>query len=96
MDMLITRTDVLSAKVEFTDGDEMRDFFTMVDNHMMKKSQDDDLKGLVRKFFSYLDIVETNDDGKEFRPNQISSCRAMDIHNMGILIGKIKEIVDKD
>ena len=53
----------------------------------------DELKELVKEFFRILDIVEETDEGREFRPTYISSCRAIDGAKLNTVLSKMKEIV---
>jgi hypothetical protein len=52
----------------------------------------DELKDCVKLFFEILDIKETSDEGRVFKPNYISSCRVWDTHRMNRLILKMKEL----
>ena len=53
----------------------------------------EELKQLVRDFFSILDIKEESDEGRLFRPNYISSCRAMDGAKLDTILTRMKELV---
>ena len=55
--------------------------------------QDESLESLVLEFFHLLDIVETNDEGRTFRPTTISTCRAMDGERIGELLLTLREKV---
>ena len=55
-------------------------------------SKFDALAQAVRDFLSVLDIVEDSElSGKEFHPNTIRSCRAMDAERMNALLKLMKE-----
>jgi len=54
---------------------------------------DDELKQLVKEFFRILDIVEETDEGREFRPTNIYSSRALDGAKLNTVLSKMKEIV---
>lgn len=58
---------------------------------MTDKEQLEEIKALIRQYFSILDIVEETDDGREFHPNRLGSCRAMDCDRMEKLLIKLKE-----
>lgn len=53
----------------------------------------EDLQDLVRRMFAILDIVETTDEGREFRPTTISSCRCMDAQKLEVILERMKAIV---
>jgi len=55
--------------------------------------ENEELKQLVREFFRIMDIVEESDEGKVFRPNYISSCRALDGAKLSDVLTKMKYIV---
>lgn len=55
--------------------------------------QTDTLKATVRELLYYLDIIEETDDGKPFRPNYISSCRALDAEKLKKVISELRELV---
>jgi hypothetical protein len=50
---------------------------------------------LVGEYLSLLEIVETTDDGREFRPNQLGSCRVMDGYRMNEILNELRQIVDQ-
>lgn len=52
----------------------------------------DTLEGCVKAYFEIMDIVETSDSGREFRPNHIDSCRVWDTHRLGRILPKMKEL----
>lgn len=56
------------------------------------KIEEMDLAGCVKRFFEILDIKETSDNGREFSPNYISSCRALDGAELSKLITKMKRL----
>lgn len=51
------------------------------------------LEQAVRDFFSYMEIVEVSDGGREFRPNTISSCRAMDMVAIDVALTQMRKLV---
>jgi hypothetical protein len=51
-----------------------------------------EMESLVKEFIGILDIIEESDSGRQFRPNQISSCRVMDGIRMGEILAKWKEL----
>jgi hypothetical protein len=51
------------------------------------------LRDLITELFYYLDKREETDGGKEFSPNYISSCRALDGAAMGKLLKQIKALL---
>jgi len=53
----------------------------------------EELKQLVKEFFKILDIKEETDEGRLFRPNFISSCRAMDGAKLDTILTRMKEII---
>lgn len=52
------------------------------------------LETLIKDFFILLDKTEETDDGRVFRPNQISSCRAMDGQKLESLLRLLKATVE--
>lgn len=50
------------------------------------------LEDCVRLFFEILDIEETSDEGRRFRPTVINSCRVWDGHRLNKLLPKMKEL----
>ena len=52
------------------------------------------LDGVVREFVRLLDIEEESDSGRRFRPNGITSCRAMDGAKMVELIQEMKRLTE--
>lgn len=49
---------------------------------------------LVRELFRLLDITEQTDDGRVFRPNKISSCRAMDAEKLNQVLKELKNVLE--
>lgn len=49
---------------------------------------------LVKELFRLLDITETTDDGRVFRPNRISSCRAMDAEKLNQVLVELKRTLE--
>lgn len=56
----------------------------------------DTTKELLKKLFYYLDITEESDSGRPFRPNVISSCRAMDGAELNEILNQLKAQVSDD
>lgn len=54
------------------------------------------LSALWSQFIYIMDIIEESDSGNEFRPNRISSCRALDAQKMSDIIEKAKLVVNAD
>jgi hypothetical protein len=54
------------------------------------------LDGVVREFVRLLDIEEESDSGRRFRPNGITSCRAIDGAKMVELIHEMKRLTEND
>jgi len=52
------------------------------------------LSALWSQFIYIMDIIEESDSGNEFRPNRISSCRALDAQKMSDIIEKAKLVVN--
>jgi hypothetical protein len=52
------------------------------------------LKANLRELFRLLDITEETDNGRVFRPNRISSCRAMDAEKLNHILNELKNILD--
>ena len=59
---------------------------------MTSKAQAYDV--LVRELFRLLDITEQTDDGRYFRPNKISSCRAMDAERLEKVLVELKNVLE--
>lgn len=53
------------------------------------------IKDLIRKYFYYLDIIETTDEGREFHPNRLGSCRIMDGVAMEKILFELKKIANE-
>lgn len=54
-----------------------------------KKSE---LKAVVKEFVDLMDKMEVSDNGNEFRPNFISSCRCLDGPRLEFLVRKMGEL----
>jgi hypothetical protein len=50
------------------------------------------IRDLCREFIFLLDIVEESDSGTEFKPNKISSCRALDGSRMNKILQQLKQL----
>lgn len=51
-----------------------------------------ELARLVREFFQILEIREVSDNGTEFCPNVINSCRVMDMQRLHKIMPRMKEL----
>ena len=49
---------------------------------------------LVKELFRLLDITEETDDGRVFRPNRISSCRALDAEKLNQVLVELKRTLE--
>jgi hypothetical protein len=56
-------------------------------------TENEELKSLFTNFLDILNIQEANDNGRVFKPNNISSCRAMDMEKMSKTLARIEEII---
>jgi len=54
------------------------------------------LTNLWHQLFFLLDITEESDSGTEFRPNRISSCRAVDGDRIEKILTEAKQIINAD
>ena len=52
------------------------------------------LSSLWNQFFFLLDILEESDSGVEFRPNTITSCRALDSERMEKILAEAKQLIN--
>ena len=49
---------------------------------------------LVKELFRLLDITEETDEGRVFRPNRISSCRALDAEKLNQVLVELKRTLE--
>jgi hypothetical protein len=49
---------------------------------------------LVRELFVLLDKTEETDEGRVFRPNRISSCRALDAEKLEQVLKDLKNVLE--
>ena len=49
---------------------------------------------LVKELFRLLDITEETDDGRVFRPNRITSCRALDAEKLNKVLVELKRTME--
>ena len=49
---------------------------------------------LVKALFELLDKTEETDEGRVFRPNQISSCRALDAEKLHQVLVQLKHTME--
>jgi len=49
---------------------------------------------LVRELFVLLDKTEETDEGRVFRPNRISSCRALDAEKLERVLKELKNVLE--
>ena len=61
---------------------------------MSLKSKCDQYDVLVKELFELLDKTEVTDDGRVFRPNRISSCRAMDAEKLNQVLAGLKSTLE--
>ena len=61
---------------------------------MSLKSKCDQYDVLVKELFRLLDITEETDDGRVFRPNRISSCRALDAEKLQKVLVALKHTME--
>ncbi len=52
-----------------------------------------ELLQLVREYLKLLNVVEVSDEGREFRPNQLGSCRAIDGARMNAILHRLEDMV---
>ena len=53
------------------------------------------IKELLREFFRLMDMVETTDSGRPFRPNFITSLRVLDGAKLGEILAQLKEYANE-
>lgn len=58
------------------------------------QKENDEFKNLLYQVFEILNIEEESDSGRRFRPNNISSCRAMDGQRLAKIFSRLEEMVD--
>lgn len=56
---------------------------------------DEQAKQLIQKLFYYLDVVEETDEGRQFHPNYISSCRALDGAELNSILTSLEQWSNK-
>ena len=61
---------------------------------MRLKSKCDQYDVLVKELFELLDKTEETDEGRVFRPNQISSCRALDAEKLEKVLMALKNTME--
>ena len=49
---------------------------------------------LVKELFVLLDKTEETDEGRVFRPNRISSCRALDAEKLERVLKELKNVLE--
>ena len=49
---------------------------------------------LVKQLFILLDKTEETDEGRVFRPNRISSCRALDAEKLEQVLKELKSVLE--
>ena len=54
------------------------------------------MKELLKEFFAILDTVEESDNGTEFHPVYISSCRVMKTKRIQEIFTELKQIIGED
>ena len=63
------------------------------DTHKTKNKES--LEDLIKNLFFYLDKEEESDFGRIFKPNYITSCRAVDGEKIGKILQKMRVLVFK-
>ena len=56
----------------------------------------DRTKELLTNMFAILDIVETTDEGREFRPTHFSSCRVLDGQKLNNILIELKQLITEE
>jgi hypothetical protein len=51
-------------------------------------------KTLIKELFELLDKTEETDEGRVFHPNQISSCRAVDVEKLGQVLIELRNTLE--
>ena len=64
----------------------------MVKKKKATKKELSEVKELLRELFRMLDCVEESNDGQEFHPTNISSCRVMHCAKLDEILPRLKEI----
>jgi hypothetical protein len=67
----------------------------MVENLDVQK-ENQEIKALLKDFFSILNTREVSDSGTEFSPVYISSCRVLLTESLGAILQKLKLYIQKD
>jgi len=55
-----------------------------------------EMKVLLKWLFALLDITEQTDEGRYFKPNVIRSCRALDAEKLEQVLGKLKNMLERE
>jgi hypothetical protein len=55
-------------------------------------TEHEQLKGVVRAFFKYLDTTEESDEGRIFHPLHLSCCRSMWTDDINLIMKRMKEL----
>lgn len=63
-------------------------------NEIKDKKMEPRLHVLVKEFFEILDVVEESDNGRNFSPVYISSCRCLTTKRLGEIFTEMKEIIN--
>lgn len=66
----------------------------MKDRKMSLTSKAQAYDVLVKELFRLLDITEETDEGRVFRPNRISSCRAQDGDRLNQILVQLKHTLE--
>lgn len=72
----------------------MKTFEYMADRIEELEKRNASLETLIKDFFTLLDKTEETDEGRVFRPNHISSCRAEDGQKLENLLRLMKATVE--
>lgn len=54
----------------------------------------DNLKSLCKQFIDILETVEVSDNGREFHPTTINSCRVLTLEKLDKIIADIKKEIN--
>lgn len=60
-------------------------------NKMVAEAAADNLEDNVRRFFAILDTVESTDEGRDFKPVFISSCRVQESAKLKEILNAMKQ-----
>jgi hypothetical protein len=55
-------------------------------------TREEELLGLVREMIAIFETVEETDEGREFMPTKINSCRTQHVISLGEIFTRFKEL----